>query len=167
MPFRRKDVIRFETKFSKGLDTECWEWRASRFSCGYGQFRARESRQAHRFAYRLYVGSIPKGMCVLHKCDNKACVNPSHLFLGSFLDNTRDMVKKGRGNFGCSQGPIVSAKGESHGMSCLTETDVLDIRRRYQRTSYHGSNARDLAKEFGISHNQITRIARRKRWVHI
>lgn len=81
----------------------CWIWTASFFTNGYGQFRhgsrtdgTRKLDHAHRMAYRLEVGQIPEGMLVCHKCDNKKCVNPDHLFLGTSKDNTQDMIKKGR-----------------------------------------------------------------------
>ena len=79
----------------------CWEWAGSRNNKGYGQFRADgRLHLAHRVAYELEIGAVPQGSLVLHRCDNRRCVNPRHLFLGSALDNTRDMVAKGRENFG-------------------------------------------------------------------
>lgn len=86
---------RFESKFKKSEG--CWNWEGG-LVCGYGQFAPRHGKnvRAHRFSYELYRGEIPTGMCVLHRCDNPRCVNPGHLFLGTNLDNTRDMIEKGR-----------------------------------------------------------------------
>ena len=162
-----KDLRRFEAKFTKGRIDDCWVWAASCFSCGYGQFNYRDSTLAHRFSYQAYVGPIPNGMLVLHKCDNKPCVNPAHLFLGDNKANTQDMISKGRQG-PASPGPGEKAcKGEAHGLSKLTEHQAREIIRRYRRRSYHQSNARQLAREFGVSPNQITRIAKGVKWKHL
>ncbi len=72
---------------------DCWEWIGARTSAGYGLM---DGRYVHRLAWELTRGPIPKGVLVLHHCDNRVCVRPSHLFLGSYLDNVRDMIAKGR-----------------------------------------------------------------------
>lgn len=75
----------------------CWMWIAACFWDGYGIFGvARTSLKAHRFSWQLAHGAIPQGLHCLHRCDNRRCVNPAHLFLGTNTDNIRDMVKKGR-----------------------------------------------------------------------
>jgi hypothetical protein len=77
--------------------TGCWLWLRSRDKDGYGSLRADgRTRRAHREAYMAYMGPIPDGAHVLHKCDTPACVNPDHLFLGTQRDNLRDCVVKGR-----------------------------------------------------------------------
>lgn len=76
---------------------ECWFWTAARNRAGYGNFWANGSYvNAHVMAYKLAVGDVPIGMFVLHRCDNPACVRPDHLFIGEPVDNTRDMIQKGR-----------------------------------------------------------------------
>jgi hypothetical protein len=74
----------------------CWEWMGFIRPSGYGQVH--QNKLAHRVSWELHNGPIPNGVLVLHKCDNKSCVNPDHLFLGSHRDNTQDMMSKGRGN---------------------------------------------------------------------
>lgn len=76
---------------------ECWEWQGYRIDKGYGRLRHEGGKKlAHRVSYEAFVGAIPDGMCVLHKCDNPPCVNPDHLFLGTNLDNVKDCINKGR-----------------------------------------------------------------------
>lgn len=79
---------------------ECWEWTAGLNQAGYGQFSMWPDRpeRAHRFSWVLHNGPIPDDLCVLHACDNRKCVNPAHLFLGTRGDNIRDCFAKGRGN---------------------------------------------------------------------
>ena len=82
----------------------CWEWSLQRDRVGYGRLKVQLGSRAafrftsaHRYAYEVYVGPIPQGMNILHKCDNRACCNPEHLFVGTQGDNMRDMHAKGRG----------------------------------------------------------------------
>ena len=132
----------------------CWNWTGSTTGVGYGHLKVEgKDVAAHRFAYSLIYGIIPDGLCICHHCDNKACVKPSHLFLGTYSDNQQDSVTKGRKN---------SPQGEASGMSKLVENDVHEIRRLHER----GVNQTILGKMWGISGQHIGRIVNRKRWRH-
>ena len=102
---------RFEDKIKRNVKNGCWEWTASLNPDGYGRFYLNEKYMgAHRASWMIHNGEIPSGdgshgTCVLHKCDNRKCVNPDHLFLGSQQDNLSDMEEKGRRD---------SSKGKSH-----------------------------------------------------
>lgn len=81
----------------KRSDSDCWEWNGARSKGGYGNLGFRGATYAaHRVAYEIHFGSIPDGLCVLHRCDNRCCANPYHLFLGTQQDNVDDMMAKGR-----------------------------------------------------------------------
>lgn len=90
----------------------CWNWSLGKDRIGYGRLKVsmgtREAfrfTSAHRYAYELWRGVIPDGLCVLHRCDNRACCNPEHLFLGTQQDNMRDMHAKNRGPVGYRRDP--------------------------------------------------------------
>lgn len=147
---------RFWTKVKKGK--ECWEWTGCFSDTGYGNFYA-EGRLhlTHRYSWLLHNGLIPHGLCVLHKCDNRACVRPDHLFLGTKRDNTQDMLFKGR------QRNLGILKGQQHGEAKLTNEDVMRIRSEVAA----GRKQKDLAGELGVSISLISLIVRRKAWTHI
>ena len=116
----------------------------------------RRKVQAHRFSWELYKGSIPDGdgyhgVCVLHRCDNRACVNPDHLFLGTQADNIRDMIRKGRND---------DRSGERNFSAKLSQRDVNEIRSLAGRLPQ-----RAIAEKFGVSQSQISHIIRGAGWV--
>jgi hypothetical protein len=77
--------------------TDCWHWCGNTNKFGYGRFSYQgRAQMAHRLSFRAFVGAIPKGLSVLHTCDNPSCVNPRHLWLGTYADNRRDCLSKGR-----------------------------------------------------------------------
>lgn len=112
-----------------------------------------ENWMAHRLVWEHFNGAIPEGMCVLHKCDNPACANIDHLFLGSQPDNVRDMIDKGRD---------VNSPGEKNGRSKLKENQVREI--KGLRGLYP---QRELARIYGVSRGLIHRIQNGQTWKHV
>ncbi len=149
---KKTQTERFLEKINHNRETGCLEWTGWISNTGYGFFNRGDgkSRLAHRASYELFCGEIPKGLHVLHKCDNPRCVKPSHLFLGTELDNKRDMVKKKR-----------QAYGERNGKSKLTQTLVAEIRSRTDL------KLRELSEMFGVSIQQASRIRRKEQWKNL
>jgi hypothetical protein len=137
---------------------ECWLWTgATSGRNNYGYFGyGKRVRRAHRVAFEMERGPIPNGLIVCHACDTPKCVRPSHLFLGTPADNTRDMVQKGRARGGVF-------RGEAHPTHKLTAADVLRIREAIGSGRGHAAVARD----FGVSRGAIRAIATGQTWQHV
>ena len=153
------DVSRFWSKVHRTDNpADCWEWHACKDILGYGYLRwLGKTCKAHRISWVMAFGPIPEGMCVLHRCDNPSCTNPAHLFLGTQIDNCRDRHAKGRTSH------ISRNAGESHGLSKLTEADVVAIR---TRKAAGDTNTR-LAREYGVSRRAVNFIVTRTNWSHV
>lgn len=138
----------------KRIPNGCWLWPGVKSHFGHGVIKNRGKRVGtHRVTWEWKNGPIPEGLCVLHKCDVPACVNPKHLFLGTKTDNAKDRDRKGR-----------QARGERSFLSRLTEKQVKEIRRKF---SEGGVTKVQLAKEFGVTDPAIGAIVRRKVWKHV
>jgi ribosome-binding protein aMBF1 (putative translation factor) len=126
-----------------------------------------KSMLAHRAAMVLAGNIIPTGSLVCHKCDNRSCVNPDHLFIGSHRDNMRDMRSKGRGPTGDKNGsrkkPDRLPRGENHVKSKLTDDAVVTMRRLRQA----GMSQREIAERFGVSRPLVSLVVHRKLWAHV
>ncbi len=123
---------RFWAKVTKGEG--CWEWQGAPSANGYGMIKA-EGKYigAHRYSWELYKGAIPDGLFVCHACDNRRCVRPDHLFLGTNQDNQLDALAKGRIKTGVeSHGHLQPHPcGEENPNAKLTDAKVREIRERY------------------------------------
>lgn len=139
------DKARFMSKVSPDPNSGCWHWTASRDSQGYGKFRLHgKTEAAHRAAYELLVGPIPAKAHICHRCDVPACVNPSHLFIGTNAANQRDKAAKGR---------------TAHRK--LTDADA-----RYIRAA-KGKSQRTLADQFNVSRATIRNVIEGSTFKHL
>lgn len=135
----------------------CWEWTHSLDRVGYGKIKAlNRTLQAHRFSWMVFRGEIPDSLCVLHECDNRKCVNPDHLFLGTQKDNMDDCARKGR------NADMKKLARESN--SKVTEDQVREIRRLYFEG---GLRQEDIGNQFGLSKGGVQAIASRRCWKDI
>lgn len=142
---------RFWEKVDKSGD--CWLWIGYTNPGGYGTFHTPATPVlAHRFAWVLVNGPIPGGSALLHHCDVRACVRPTHLFLGTLADNNADMHAKGR-----------QAVGEMLPQSKLTSEQVLEIRALFAA----GARQSDLARTFRMGQSAISQIVRGLSWRHL
>lgn len=136
----------------------CWNWTGpvDIKKGGYGIIHDRESGQnrSHRVMWILCYGDIPKNMWVLHTCDNPRCVKPSHLYLGTSVENSRDRVIRGRGAYGTKNGGGVK----------LDDVKIIQIKEMFNTGKITKAH---LARIFGVSETTIYRIVRGKSWKHV
>ena len=151
------------------LDTKpgCWLWTKYKNNCGYGTIGVNGKLQlAHRVSWQLHnpTQPIPPGMCVLHECDVRNCVNPEHLKLGTNQDNVQDRVRRGRSAKGLKHGaythPERLPRGDRHSRSKLTEDNV--------RAIFHDQRTqKQIAEEYEVSNQLVSLIRNRKLWKHL
>jgi hypothetical protein len=156
MKYLEKFAVNFWACVTVSNDKDaCWKWKNSKGPEGYGLItcitpEGKVTTRAHRVSYELHIGQIPKGLLVLHRCDNPECSNPNHLFLGTNADNAKDRDAKGR---------TVHLKGKDHGCAKLTEDQVRCI------YSYKGRRmGTTLAKKYKISQPTISAIFTKRLW---
>lgn len=131
----------------------CWEWQGPFDTFGHGRTKIfGKMDYIHRFAWRQFFGEIPEGRCVLHRCDNPPCWNPDHLFIGTRVDNTSDMVAKNR-----------QAKGVTNANAKLTDEIVLQMRSLWSQ----GWNSVQLGRRFGVTKNTAIAAATGRSWKHL
>ncbi len=155
---------RFWAKVNKqsdrfGIDglypTECWEWIGAKMTQGYGHMRVNgKNRPSHRILFELEGIVLTSKDCILHKCDNRCCVNPDHLIIGTQRENALDMAQKGR-----ARGPV----GINNANSKLTEENVRVIRNDIAL----GCTYQELASRFHVSRPTISYLAQGKTWKHV
>lgn len=133
-------------------NTQCWEWGGKVTKQGYGIMKINKKYVTmHRYSYQTYIGEIPKGMLICHRCDNPKCVNPFHLFLGTHADNAQDRVLKNRSNH-----PV----GERCAKAVLKEVEVLEIAKS-------DLSITDLSEKYAVSKTTIRSIKHKKSWKHL
>lgn len=153
------DVSRFWRKVEKSEG--CWKWIGNGFTNGYGQFFVRvggvgRTMLAHRVSFLVNGGEFSDlKPCILHRCDNRICVNPHHLFQGTKSENTQDMLKKGRSNY---------SNGINRPMHKVNDDAVREMRRMY---SDGGITTKELGFKFSLSCSHVSKIIRGKKWRHV
>lgn len=160
LTYERPPELWFWARVSRSASMKCWEWQGSLNGDGYGLVKVSHRDtdgfvvkwycdKAHRVSWRLENGDIPDGTSVLHRCDNRRCVNPSHLFLGTLADNMTDRNAKGR-----------QAARERHPRAKLTQSEVSEIRNARQA----GETQVSLASRFCVSRRTIRSILDGQTW---
>jgi hypothetical protein len=142
----------------------------------YGKFRfGKKDIPTHRFSWELHYGPIPSGLFVLHACDFKPCLRPTHLFLGTQADNMADKTSKGRQARGATHGSRLHPErftggtpphysGEAHSQAKLTAADIVTIR---QRHANEGVGCRRLAREYGVHRDTIGNVLAGRTWATV
>ena len=162
MPPKQKPVEdMFWARVTKGKPDACWEWQGTRNDAGYGVLviggqKERKQIRAHRVAYELHYGPLDPEQVVMHRCDNRACVNPQHLQAGTQQENLADMVQKKRNRF-------YAPRGEANGNAKLNADLVRTLRRLYQA----GQTQTQLAEMFGIGQTTISNVVLGQTWKHV
>ena len=150
---------KFYNKLPDILDENfCWEWKGAIDAYGYGVLSYNgKTLKAHRASYEIHYAEPLNELHCLHKCDNRKCVNPLHLFPGTNLDNVRDKVKKGR----CY---VRNQKGENNGASKLSDTQVLKIRELYKSGKY---TTLKLGEMYNVNRSTISYVINNKTYKHL
>lgn len=152
--FRLSDIDSFNSKIDKS--SSCWNWHKDNRGYGRVSMRSVASLLAHVVSYLLHRDVIPDGLHVLHSCDNRSCVNPNHLWLGTHIQNMRDRDSKGRG-------AIPNRKGVQVNFAKLDDNKVIEIRDCVRL----GASQQQMATRFNVAVSTISAIINNKTWKHI
>lgn len=149
------EISHFWSGVDIGAKDQCWNWKRSTNTWGYGRAKIQHHMfGSHRIAYYLGNHSDPGRLLVCHKCDNKQCCNPSHLFVGTQSENLYDASRKGK---------LIYNRGENHGRAKLTVSIIEQIKSLYLQ----GLSQHKIAHDLSINQSTVSRIISGKRWGHL
>lgn len=147
---KNKEIVDHNLEHCPGA---CHEWTKHRDKNGYGKISIKNKpHSAHRVSYETYVGPIPEGLWVLHKCDNPICFNPDHLYTGDNKQNCKDRADRGR-----------TLKGADNGNSKLSHDQVVEIKKRL----YNGETPNEIFPDYPVSGKCLRNIRDNKSWTHV
>lgn len=151
-------VQRFFEQIDKNGPNGCWLWTGAKYRGGYGHMGMNgKNTKVHRFSYEHFVGPIPAGLIVRHKCDNPCCVNPEHLMTGTHKDNTNDKIARGRFRYG-------TARGEANGRTKLTVESVMKTKEMWDTKQF---TIPMIAAATGITRTNVGAIVQGRTWRHV
>lgn len=174
--FSKKCSVKCRLISNIKINDKCWEWQGNLGKNGYGKIRNNlEHWSTHRLSYFIFKGEIPDDILVCHTCDNKKCINPDHLYLGTHKDNAQDALKKGllkstsgskwsestREKMKSRPGP--DKKGDKHHLRKLTSKNIYEIRTMLDE----GIKQAEIAKIYDVNPSCISNVKRKKSWCHI
>lgn len=152
----RQRLLSKIVKADSPLGPPCWMWTGAINAFGYGLINVNsESKLAHRMSYMTFIRPIPNEMNCLHHCDNRACINPIHLYLGTKQDNTNDMMRRGRHR---------PSEGEENSNAVISEMEAAEI--KFLALEDHLTNV-EIADAYGISPSIVSTIKRGDAWAHV
>lgn len=140
----------------------CWEWQGDLHREGYGyttEYETNKKSHVHRISYKVFKGEIPEGLYVCHHCDNRKCIAPNHLFVGTAKENMQDALKKGR----LEHVKLMQPKGEEKLNSKLKEFEVKEIKKMISQRE----KIAVISRKYNVSWSVIDSIKRNKTWRHV
>lgn len=163
-----KAILSLEAKSTKITESGCWIWMCGEDKDGYGQFSLQNKNiRAHRASWMVHVGDIPQGMCVMHRCDIPACINPHHLRLGTNAENTKDKMDKGRHRPASGDAHYLRRKPDARAGDKSPSAKLSSAQTEQVKKLLGVKPQTEIAKMFGVSRTCISAISTGRNWKHL